>query len=153
MNIAWLYLDKRSAAISALKDYESMNYIIENTNSEIASAEESMTNLGTPQFSDMPKGPHNPHAAENVVIKAMDTISLLNERYQRALEYMSWFCPAWMALSEDERFVLSRFYMDDECRQADSICDICDHFHIERTSAYKKKDRALAHLALLLYGK
>ena len=153
MNIAWLYLDKRNAAINALKDFESMSYIIENTHSEVASAQESMTSLGSPALSDMPKGPHNPHAAENKVIKAMDTITLLNERYQRALEYMAWFRPAWLALSEDEQFVLSRFYMDAESRQADSVCDICDRFHIERSSAYKKKDRALARLALLLYGK
>lgn len=153
MNIAWLYLDKRNAAINALKDFESMNYIIENTQSEIVSTQEDMTSLGSAVISDMPKGPHNPCAGENKIVKAMDTISLLNERYQRALEYMAWFRPAWLALSEDEQFVLSRFYMDDESRQADSVYDICDRFHIERTSAYKKKDRALARLTLLLYGK
>lgn len=153
MSIAWLYLDKRNAAINALKDFESMNYIIENTQSEIVSTQEDMTSLGSAAFSDMPKGPHNPCAGENKIVKAMDTISLLNERYQRALEYMAWFRPAWLALSEDEQFVLSRFYMDDESRQADSVYDICDRFHIERTSAYKKKDRALARLTLLLYGK
>lgn len=153
MSIAWLYLDKRNAAINALKDFESMNYIIENTQSEIVSAQEDMTSLGSAAISDMPKGPHNPCAGENKIVKAMDTISLLNERYQRALEYMAWFRPAWLALSEDEQFVLSRFYMDDESRQADSVYDICDRFHIERTSAYKKKDRALARLTLLLYGK
>lgn len=153
MNIAWLYLDKRNAAINALKDFESMNYIIENTQSEIASTQEGMTSLGSPAISDMPKGPHNPRAAENKIVKAMDTISLLNERYQRALEYMAWFRPAWLALSEDEQFVLNCFYMSDESRQADSVCEICERFHIERTSAYKKKDRALARLTLLLYGK
>lgn len=153
MNIAWLYLDKRTAVINALKDFESMDYIIKNTQSEITATQDDMTSLGSPALSDMPKGPHNPHAAENKIVKAMDTISLLNERYQRALEYMAWFRPAWLALSEDEQFVLSRFYMDDESRQADSVCDICDRFHIERTSAYKKKDRALARLTLLLYGK
>lgn len=153
MSIAWLYLDKRNAAINALKDFESMNYIIENTQSEIVSIQEDMTSLGSAAISDMPKGPHNPCAGENKIVKAMDTISLLNERYQRALEYMAWFRPAWLALSEDEQFVLSRFYMDDESRQADSVYDICDRFHIERTSAYKKKDRALARLTLLLYGK
>lgn len=153
MNIAWLYLDKRNAAINALKDFESMNYIIENTQSEITATEDDMTSLGSPVLSDMSKGPHNPHAAENKIVNAMDTISLLNERYQRALEYMAWFRPAWLALSEDEQFVLNCFYVSDETRQADSVCEICDRFHIERTSAYKKKDRALARLTLLLYGK
>jgi len=56
-------------------------------------------------------------------------------------------------LSEQEQFVLSRFYMDDESRQVDTVGEICERFHIERTSAYKKKDRALSRLTLLLYGK
>lgn len=153
MNIAWLYLDKRNAAINALKDYESMSYIIENAPSDIAATQSDMTSLGSPVFSDMPKGPHNPNASENRIIKAMDTISIMNERYQRAMEYMAWFHPAWKALTKDEQFVLCCFYMDDESKQADSVYKICEHFHIERTSAYKKKERALSHLTLLLYGK
>ena len=153
MKIAWLYLDKRNAVVSALKDYESMSYIIQNAPSEIAMAQEKMTSPGRSMPSDMPKGPHDPHAAENRIVQAMDAISLLNERYQRAAEYMAWFLPAWQELSEQERFVLQRFYMDDESKQADSVCEICERFHIERTSAYKKKDRALSHLTLLLYGK
>lgn len=153
MNIAWLYLDKRSAAINALKDYVGMKYIVDNIHSEIVSAQADMMTIGSPAISDRPKGPYNPHAMENKVIKAMDTISVLNERYQRALEYMSWFLPAWNSLTEDERFVLQQFYLNDENRQTDNLIEICDHFHIERTSAYKKKDRALARLTLMLYGK
>ena len=153
MNIAWLYLDKRNAAINALKDYEGMNYIIQTAPSEIAATQECMTGIGGLALSDMPKGPHNPHAAEDRIVKAMDSISLLNERYRRAEEYMAWFLPAWQMLSEQERFVLSRFYMDDESKQVDSVGEICERFHIERTSAYKRKDRALSRLTLLLYGK
>ena len=153
MNIAWLYLDKRNAAINALKDYEGMNYIIQTAPSEIAATQECMTGIGGLALSDMPKGSHDPHAAENRIVKAMDSISLLNERYRRAEEYVAWFLPAWQMLSEQERFVLSRFYMDDESKQVDSVGEICERFHIERTSAYKRKDRALSRLTLLLYGK
>ena len=153
MNIAWMYLDKRNAVINALKDYESMNYIVDNSPSKICETEEQMIGQSSPSFSDMPKGSPNPKAAENRIVQAIDTITIMNERYQRALEYMTWFQPAWQALSADERFVLSRFYMDDESKQIDSVSEICECFHIERTSAYKKKDRALSRLALLLYGK
>ena len=30
---------------------------------------------------------------------------------------------------------------------------ICDYFSIERSSAYNKKNRALSHLVILLFGK
>lgn len=33
MSIIWKYLDKRSAAVDALKDYSSMKFIIANTSS------------------------------------------------------------------------------------------------------------------------
>lgn len=153
MNIAWMYLDKRNATINALKDYESMNFLLENAQEEAVLQQDSMTSLGSPTLSDMPKGAPNPHAVENRIVKTLDMINVLNERYQRAVEYMRWFRPAWQVLTEDEQFVLSRFYLDDESRQADSVAEACERFHIERTSVYKKKDRALSHLTLLLYGK
>ena len=78
---------------------------------------------------------------------------VLKERYRQAVEYMDWFKPAWMALSEDERYVLQTFYWNEDERQTDAVYDICDHFNIERSSAYNKKNRAVQHLALLLYGK
>lgn len=37
--------------------------------------------------------------------------------------------------------------------KTDAIEEISERFCVERSSAYKKKDRALAHLALLLYGR
>lgn len=153
MNIAWIYLDKRNATINALKDYESMNFLLKNAQAEVAAQQDNMTSLGSPVLSDMPKGASNPHAVENRVVKTLDMINILNERYQRAVEYMRWFQPAWQVLTEDEQFVLSRFYLDDDSRQADSVAEVCERYHIERTSAYKKKDRALSHLTLLLYGK
>ena len=93
---------------------------------------------------------HRPHRC---IIAAIDEIDVLKERYRQAVEYMDWFKPAWMALSEDERYVLQTFYWNEDERQTDAVYDICDHFNIERSSAYNKKNRALQHLALLLYGK
>lgn len=136
MNIAWLYLDKRNAAINALKDYEGMNYIIQNAPSEIAATQECMTGIRSPALSDMPKGSRDPHAEEIRIVKAMDSISLLNERYRRAEEYMAWFLPAWQMLSEQEQFVLSRFYMDDESRQVDTVSCVSPKGHISRVYGY-----------------
>ena len=43
MNIIWQYLDKRSAAVNALKDYSSMAYILAHTDEEIAQVHEDTT--------------------------------------------------------------------------------------------------------------
>ena len=151
MSIIWKYLDKRSAAVDALKDYSSMEFIIANTSSEIKNARDKMSGVRSPQFDGMPRT-HNPQAGEERILKGIEEIDILQERYRQAVEYMEWFKPAWEQLSADERYVLETFY-DEECSQTGAVYEICDHFNIERSSAYNKKNRALAKLAVLLYGK
>ena len=152
MNIVWQYLDKRAAAINALKDYSSMKYIIEHTDEDIATLNEEMSSPASPVINGMPST-HDPKAGEKRLIACINEIDVLKERYRQALEYMDWFQPAWDALTEDEQYVLKEFYLDDEQKQIDAVYNICDHFNVERSSAYNKKNRALQHLALLLYGK
>ena len=43
MSIIWKYLDKKAAAIAALKDYDSMKFIIDNTDTEIKSAHQRLS--------------------------------------------------------------------------------------------------------------
>jgi hypothetical protein len=152
MTIAWIYLDKRAAVIDALKDYSSMEYIIRNHADDLDEAEEKLTAMRSSAPTGIP-GTKNPKAGEARLAATLDEIDVLKERYRRALEYMEWFKPAWDALTEDEQFVLSEFYHNEDSRQVDAIGNICDRFHIERSSAYKKKNRALERLTILLYGK
>ena len=151
MSIIWKYLDKRSAVVDALKDYSSMKFIIEHTDDEIKAAYEKMGGVSSPQPDGMPHA-HNPRAAEDRMVKGIEEIDVLKERYRQAMEYMAWFLPAWEELSEDDRYVLETFYSDSES-QTNAVYDICDQFGIERSSAYNKKNRALGKLVTLLYGK
>lgn len=152
MSIIWKYLDKRSAAVDALKDYGSMKFIIGHTDDEIKSAYKKMGGVSSPQLDGMPRS-HNPQASEDRIVKGIEEIDVLKERYRQALEYMAWFLPAWEELTEDERYVLQTFYGEDNQYGASAIYDICDRFGIERSSAYNRKNRALSHLVTLLFGK
>ena len=149
MGIAWKYLDKKSAAADAVKDYGSMKFIIEHTDDEIKAAYEKMGGVSSPQFDGMPHT-HNPHAAEDRMAEGMDEISVLRERYREAVEFMAWFKPAWEELSEDERYVLECFYMGAD---GPAVNAVCERFQIERNSAYRRKNRALSKLSVMLYGK
>ncbi|MCR0391522.1 hypothetical protein MKD04_05870 [[Clostridium] innocuum] len=151
MSIIWKYLDKRSAAVDALKDYSSMEFIIHHTDDEVKAAYQKMSGVGSPRFDGMPHI-HNPKAVEERITKGIEEIDVLKERYRQAVEYMAWFLPAWEELNGDERYVLETFYSDED-GQAGAVYAICDHFHIERSSAYNKKNRALQHLTTLLFGK
>ena len=152
MSIIWKYLDKRSAAVDALKDYSNMKFIISNTDDEIRAAFEKMSGVGSPQPDGMPHA-HNPHAVEDRMVKGIEEIDVLRERYRQAVEYMEWFLPAWEELSEDDRYVLDAFYSEDNEYGSSAADDIADYFGIERASAYRRKNRALAKLTTLLFGK
>ena len=152
MNIMWHYLDVRGAVIKAIKDYPTMEYIIQSKDEFIKNTHSDLETIGSPILSDMPKGPHNPKSNENRIISALDKIDLIELRHEHALEYMKWFTPAWEQLSEDEQFVLKSYYWNDGMKMTNVIDDICERLKIERSSAYNKKNRALNHLMLLLYG-
>ena len=130
MSIAWNYLDKRSAAMAALKDYRSMKAILATTAEEIANVRQDMVRIGGMRFEESAHGARNPQAGENQILHGI----------------------AWDALGKDEKTVLTMFYLS-ENGKTDAIEEISERFCVERSSAYKKKDRALAHLALLLYGR
>ena len=56
MSIAWNYLDKRSAAMAALKDYCSMKAILATTAEEIANVRQDMVHIGGMRFEESAHG-------------------------------------------------------------------------------------------------
>lgn len=151
MSIIWKYLDKRAATVAAIKDFSSMQFIIENTDDQIRQEHMKMATVRSPQLDGMPHV-HNNNATEERILNGIDEIDVLKERYRQAVEYMDWFLPAWNQLSEDEQYVLESFYSVDTGITGE-VFDICEHYHIERSSAYNRKNRALNHLKTLLFGK
>lgn len=152
MSIMYKYLDKRAATIAAIKDFDSMRFIISSTDKDITAEREKMTGVGSPNMDGMPHA-YNPSAAEERIAGGIDEIDVLKERYRQAIEYMSWFRPAWEQLTDDERFLLESFYGDVNSYGSGAASYIASHFGIEQSSAYKRKNRALDRLTVLLFGK
>ncbi len=152
MSIMWKYLDKRSATIAAIKDYDSMQFIINSTDDEIRRTYEKVIGVGSPNQDGMPRV-HNPQAGEERLINTIAEIDLLKERYRQAGEYMDWFQPAWDQLSDDEKYCLETFYGDGNSYGSNAAYYIAEYLHIEQPTAYKRKNRALDRLTVLLFGK
>ena len=148
--IAWRYIDKTTATIAAIRDYENMRSIIINTSDEIKAAHERMTSPHAIKISEAPM-PNNPLAAQDDLVAQIDRINILNERYTAAAEYMAWFEPAWSALSDREQHILSEYYAGGNFRDgarlrlADELC--YTERHIDRLRA-----NAIARLKVLLFG-
>ena len=151
MDFLMKYFDSRKATINALLDFPIMKWILENTEDDIKELHEMMEVPASHVCDGMPSS-DNLHAFENKMTAIMDKINLRERRYASAKEYMDWFLPVWEYLKEEERFVLSEFYFNNSDVSSDAIDRICKAFNIERTSAYKKKNRALSKLQRTLFG-
>lgn len=77
MSIAWNYLDKRSAAMAALKDYRSMKAILATTAEEIANVRQDMVRIGGMRFEESVHGARNPQAGENQILHGIAEIDVL----------------------------------------------------------------------------
>ena len=151
MNIAWVYLDKKAAALKAVKDYRSMDHIIQNY---LAAIEEARTRMQSARSSVISHAPRSTGSAANEerLAEAIDAINVIEERYNCAVEYMRWFLPAWNMLNEVERIILSEFYQEDTISRNVTISNLSCELFLERAQIYRYKDKALERLALLLYG-
>lgn len=152
MNVIWMYLNKKDAAVNALKDYGKMKHIIDHTEEEIQRVYSRIAGVGSPAIEKMPSA-NNPQAGEDRMIKGIEEIDVLRERLRQAKEYMAWFQPAWDALSDDDQFVLDAFFSGGNEYGVGAADTVAEHFCIERASAYRKKNRALDNLTTLLYGR
>ena len=152
MSIMWKYLDKRSATIAAIKDFGSMQFIIDSTADSIKAEREKMIGLSSPGWDGMPHGT-NPGAGEDRILDGLEEIDILKERYRQAVEYMDWFRPAWEQLTDEERYCLETFYRDSSSYGSSAAYYIAEYLNIEQPTAYKRKNRALDRLTVLLFGK
>ena len=131
MKISWIYLDKQAATIEALKDFNDMNNLLKNNNNIL-----------------FKQNPNNDVPFNEYNMISDNTYEYLNN----ALEYVKWFLPAWKSLSEEEQYILQEFFINDNSKTI-AVENIGEKLYLERAQVYRRKDKALNRLSLLLYGK
>lgn len=146
MHVMTRYLDTHKAAIKALQDYQLMEAAAHN-NQEAAELRADLTCISSPVMDGMPHA-RDPHRGA----ATLDKIDVLEQRTAQAQEYLHWFGTAWDSLAEEDRFVLENFFLG-EGTQEEKVRFLSEHFHIERDSVYRKKNRAVERLAIALYWK
>lgn len=151
MSVMWNYVNKREATVNAIKDYYGMHFIIDTYHDELKITRNKMVGLSSPHLNLAPSSSNKGNPTERRLVNGIIATDKLNERYHATRDYLDWFEPAWQELSEKERWTLTTFYLDKQT-QTHAVLAIQERFCIERTSAYNKKNRALDHLTLLLYG-
>ena len=148
--IAWKYIDKTNATITAMRDYDSMRFIINNTPDEIKEVYERMTAPRQVSISDAPSC-FNPKSGEDRLAEQIDRLDVLRERYSTAVEYMSWFEAAWGTLTDNEKHILREFYMGTSLRSGATSRLMAELNYTER-HVERLRSKALKHLQVLLFG-
>lgn len=77
---------------------------------QIKHEREKMSALGSPEVSDMPKGPHNPQACENRMVNAIAKIEAWEETIRMEEEKNEGFVYAFGLLPEDSQTVIKYTY-------------------------------------------
>lgn len=144
------YLNKKEGTIKAIRDYEVMKAIMDNTPKDIEQMQRQMTELLSPKLTGLPSA-HNPKEGEERLINSINDVDVLCDRYNKAKAYMDWFLPAWNSLTKDEQYILVTFYVTPKY-QVPAVEQVSRVYHIERSTAYNRKNQALEKLSVLLFG-
>ena len=149
--IAWKYLNKPSATVAVLQDYATMREIINITPQETKELYDRMISVGDRQLTGLPVS-WNPQAGEDRLVKSLDTLDVIQERYRQAVEYMSWFEPAWATLSDAEQTILREFYMSDSLRSG-ATARLQRRLNFSERQVERLRHKALGRMTHLLFGK
>jgi hypothetical protein len=148
--IALKYINKNAATVAAIRDYENMRFIINNTPQEIKDVYEQMASPRGPKLTGLPSA-RNPQAGADKLAAQIDKLDILRERYSQAIEYMAWFEPAWSSMTDTEQHILSEFYMCDNQKSGATYRLMSELSYSERKIEQMRSD-ALKHLRILLFG-
>jgi hypothetical protein len=149
--IAWKYIDKISATIGAIRDYQSMRSVINITPQDIKELYDRMVSTRSPQLSGMPHA-RNPHAKEDELVKSLDKLDIMQERYRQAIEYMAWFEPSWGSLTDNEQLIIQEFYMNGSLKSG-ANARLQQKLDYSESQIDKLRSKALIRLSFLLFGK
>lgn len=110
-----------------------------------------MVSVGSRRVTGVPAG-WNPQAGEERLVKSLDTLDVIQERYRQAVEYMGWFEPAWATLTDTEQMVLREFYMNGS-RKSGATARLQEELNFSERQVERIRSRALSRLTHLLFGK
>lgn len=135
-------------AIAKLRDYNAKIEALENIPDEIKRLEDDCIRIRSATADSSPvQGGGN--AREDMLLS---NICLREELKQRLTDTRAWLATmdkALTALTDEERLVLSRFYIS---QHKGSVDRLCEELHLEKTVVYSRKNKALRRFAVILYG-
>lgn len=135
-------------AIDKLKNYDARKRAAVNILEEIRRLKHKSSSIRSASADGTPvKGGGS--GREDMLLSRMVEVAELENRLRMVKWWLSPVERALECLTEEERLVLDRFYIHPMKGSADRLCD---ELNLERTAIYRRKDDALRHFTIALYG-
>ncbi len=138
---------KREAA-DKLKNYEAHKQALECLPKEIRRLESAYTGIRSATTDGTPiSGGGN--TREDSMLSNIVHRDELKWRLKEARLWVSQVDKALAVLDDEERLVLNRFYIH---RAKGAVEALCESLNLEKSAVYDRRDKALRHFTLALYG-
>ncbi|MCI9187214.1 MAG: hypothetical protein HFF33_07665 [Oscillospiraceae bacterium] len=135
-------------AIDKLKNYEAHRQALENIPREIKRLESAYTGLRSASTENAPVsgggGTREDCVLSNIVLR-----DELKRRLKEARLWTAQVDKALAVLGEEETLVLDRFCIH---RAKGAVEALCESLSLEKSAVYDRRDKALRHFTLALYG-
>ena len=135
-------------AIDKLKNYEAHKQALENIPREIKRLESAYTGLRSASTENAPVS-GGVGTREDCVLSNIVRRDELKRRLKEARLWTAQVDKALAVLGEEETLVLDRFYIH---RAKGAVEALCESLSLEKSAVYDRRDKALRHFTLALYG-
>ncbi|MEG2096774.1 MAG: hypothetical protein RRY65_01250 [Pseudoflavonifractor sp.] len=141
-------MDWKREAIDKLKCYEAKKTSIDRTAEEIRRLEDDTTRIRSAVTDSTPVS-GGTSTREDMLVNNIARREELHLARKDAVRWVKLVDGALGVLDEEEKLLLDRFYIH---RAQGNIDRLCGELCLEKTRVYERKDAALRHFTLALYG-
>lgn len=135
-------------AIDKLKNYEAHRESLESLSMEIRRLESAYTGIRSATTDGTPVSCGG-NTREDVMLSNIVHRDELKRRLKEARLWVAVVDRALAVLDAEEKLVLDRFYIHPAMG---GVGELCERLSLEKTAVYDRRDRALRHFTIALYG-
>lgn len=142
------YIDRRKTTIAILRDWNDQQWKVESGRDRVAAINDRMISISPRLGKEPVQG--GGRKTEEMLCAAIDQKTIAEYGTAEAKKYFDEIAPCWERLTDDERFMLTARYVDNESER-DGIAAIMDRYGIGKSKAFDLSSEALDRLAKLLF--
>lgn len=136
-------------SIQRLKDYENRLAAVDSLTEQIKALEDKYTAIRSATLDSTPVQGGTDNKREEMLIHNISTRQELSNNLDFIKREIEITERGLAALTEDEKRILTRFYIN---RSKGYIDRLCDEMFISKTELYRQKDEALKRFTMVCYG-